>query len=497
MSRRRRTWIRGLLALLLGLALGNPAARAYRPPRYGGDAVAPLPSQPQTLDPTRMERLGEWQLATLLFDGLFRIANQGKAPELHLASHLLVVGAARRRVRITLRQGVRSHRGHRITSADVLGSLRRLQQSPNGWLLATVSRMRALGTHRLELQLARSCPELPMVLASPPALIVPRGLPPGRAPDGTGPFRFVRGRLTGPIRLSAYAWHFGGRPYIDSVTLVPYRRHRDEISAFYLGRSLISFQGKRLFGRPPSFATRQLRSPAVTTVALLVGARGAVADRRVRQAIYLAVNKRRLRQLVTGAPTRAAHGPVPPVLLGRRARWRARRPAPYDVARARRLLRAAQAQPTVAAARLPDGRLGMTLLVDKSRHRDMDAARKIRADLARVGIRLTISALPARGVQERRGSGRFELALHRFTSPVLRSRYHLAAAYAAAGRGRTARKVIRSLRRNLTRRIRTFMRELPLIPLFHEGLRAEVAARLHYLRQGPWGLPDWASAHFR
>jgi MarR-like DNA-binding transcriptional regulator SgrR of sgrS sRNA len=303
----------------------------------------------------------------------------------------------------------------------------------------------------------------------------------------------VRGRLAGPLRLSANAGHFAGRPFLDSITLVPYPRHRDEISAFYLARSLVSFQGTRLFGRAPDFPTRALQSPAVTTVALLVGRQGAVADRRVREAIYLAVDKGRLRQLVTGAPTSAAHGPVPPVLLGRSARWRARQPAPTSPARARVLLAATQGSPAVAARRSADGAVALALLVDRSRHRDMDIARKLMTDLAAVNLRVTITAVAPDVLARRRATRAFELALHRFTSPVLQSRYHLAAAYAAAGQPQLARRVVQDLHARVTARSRDFMRELPLIPLYHTGLRADVSTRI-LLRQGPWGLPDWAGA---
>jgi MarR-like DNA-binding transcriptional regulator SgrR of sgrS sRNA len=485
------------VALAVGGALTSIAPApltAYRLPRYGGDLVGALPSRPVTLDPVRMERLGEWQLAQMLYDGLTRLQRQGQPPQLHLARSLQAQGAARRRVRITLRAGLRAHGGRRLTAADAVASLRRLAAGPQGWLLAAVRRIRRLDDQRLALRLRRPCPELSAVLAAPPAAILPGGRPPGASPDGTGAFRLVRGRPGLRVRLSAYARHFAGRPFVDTVTLVPYRRRRDEISAFYIGRSVVSFQGKRMFGREPQFATRRSRSPALTTVALLVGRSGPATHRRVRQALYLAVNKQRLRQLVTGAPTRPAHGPVPPVLLGGRARRRARRPAPHSVARATALLAAAATHPAVAAARQPNGDLALTLLVDRSRHRDMDAARKIMADLAAVKVRVTIRRVSARTLRQRRARGRFELALHRFTSPVLRSRYHLAAAWAAARRPRTAKRIVRARRARLSRRVRAFMRELPLIPLYHVGLRVEISARVPVLRQGPWGLLDWADA---
>ena len=222
---------------------------AFGPPRYGGDVTAPLPSKPRTFDPVAMDGLGEWQLAWLLYDGLFRLVRQGAAPEPQLAVSLTVQGTAQRQVIISLRRGLRTHRGSPIGASDAAASLRRLLGSPAGWLLGAVAGVSALDGHRVKVQLFRSCPELAAVLSAPQAAILPRGLVPGPSPDGTGAFRHARGRLQDPIRLSAYAGHISGRPYLDSVTLVPYARRHDEVSAFYLGRSLLSFHGVRLFGR--------------------------------------------------------------------------------------------------------------------------------------------------------------------------------------------------------------------------------------------------------
>ncbi|MDY0000519.1 MAG: ABC transporter substrate-binding protein [Polyangia bacterium] len=473
---------------------GPPIASAFRPPRYGGDVTAPLPSKPRTFDPVAMSNLGEWQLATLLFDGLFRLARQGAVPEAQLARGISTIGNAQRRVVITMRQGLQTHRGAPVGASDAVASLRRLIGSSSGWLLGTVAGVTALDGHRLELRLHRPCPELTAVLSAPQASILPRGLPPGPSPDGTGAFRHSRGRLQEGIRLSAHAAHVSGRPYLDTLTLVPYSRRHDEVSAFYLRRSLLSFHGARLFGRAPGFATRVLESPAVTTVALLAGQEGATRDLRVRQAISLAIDKQRLRQLVTQDPTTAAHGPVPPVLLGKRAQGLAKEPAPFDPARARALLTEAQSAGRVPFRRSSDGGLALVLLVDRTSHRDMDIARKLMADLGAVGLRVTITGLEPAELATRRHRGSFELALHKFTSPVLQSRYHLAAAYAAAGLPKEALRVVRDLRARVNRRNQGFMEKLPLIPLYHTGVRVELSPNVAVLKQGPWGLLDWAGA---
>ncbi|MFH2008273.1 MAG: ABC transporter substrate-binding protein [bacterium] len=482
-----------LLAVVMITAATWPG---YSQPRYGGHATAPLHSRPLTLDPVRTERIGEWQAALLLYDGLMRLTQQGRAPVHHLATKVWLGSRNGRLVVVDLRSGVRSHHGHVLTAADVVASLQRLSRAPGGWVVGTVKSLQAVGTTRVRVELHRPTPELTAVLAAPTALITPRGHAPGRRLDGTGPFRYVRGGLGQELQLSAYARHFAGRPFISTLRLVPYRRHRDEIQAFYLSRSLVSFQGTRVFGRTPGFPARRLLSPAITTVSLLTGSSGPVTDRRVRQAIYLAANKLRLRKLVTVAPTRPAHGPVPPVFLGPRARRQARQAAPYSPARARRLLGAAAANPVVAARRDSGGQLALNLLVDRSRHRDLDAARKLMADLSAVGIRVTITPLTAARFAAQCRAGQFDLALTRFTSPVLRARYHLAAGLAAAGQRTEARRLVRARRALLTRRIRDFMRDLPLIPLFHVGVRADVSSSIFYLQQGPWGLFDWAGAHF-
>lgn len=470
-------------------------APGYRPPRYGGRITAALHSRPRTLDPVYTRRLGEWQLTVLLFDGLMRLPRQGRAAVPHLAARLAPTNRGGRTLLIELRPGVRSHHGRVLTSADVVASLRRLARSRAGWVLGAMKSVQAVGSTKVRVTLHRPAAEFGTVLAAPTALVTPQGLAPGRGYDGTGAFRYVRGGLGSAVQLGAYARHFAGRPYLGNLKLVSYRRTMDEVRAFYLRRSIVSYRGVKLWGRLPGFKSRQMRSPAVTTVALLVGRSGPVTDTRVRRAIYLATNKRRLRTLVTVAPTRPAHGPVPPVLLGGRALLQARRNAPYSPARARLLLSAADSNPTVAGRRDASGRLVLGLLVDRSRVRDLDAARKISADLAAVNIRITITQLTAERFAKQRTAGQYDLALFRFTSPVLRSRYHLAAALAAAGLHARARHLVRR-RSPLARRMRRFMQRLPLIPLFHIGVRADVGGSLHYLGRGPWGLMQWEGAHY-
>ncbi len=484
----------GLLQLALVLVTMAPG---YRPPRYGGRVTAALPSRPLTLDPVRTRRLGEWQLTTLLYDGVMRLPRQGRVAVPHLATKMAPTNRAGRTLLIELRSGVRSHRGRVLTSADVVASLRRLSRSRAGWVLGAMKSIKAVGASKVRVTLHRPASEFGVVLAAPTALVTPRGRAPGRLYDGTGGFRYVRGKLGGAIQLGAYAKHFAGRPYLSNVKLVSYRRTMDEVRAFYLRRSIVSYRGTKLWGRKPGFGSRTMRSPAVTTVALLVGRSGPVSDVRVRRAVYLATNKKRLRTLVTVAPTYAAHGPVPPVFLGRRALRRARRSsAPYQPSAARRLIRSAAANPTVATRMDAGGRLVLSLLVDRSRVRDLDAARKISADLAAVNIRVTITQLKAARFAKQRTAGQYDLALVRFTSPVLRSRYHLAAALAAAGQTTRARRLVRLRRSRLSRRLRRFMKQLPLIPLFHVGVRADLSGKLRYLRRGPWGLLRWEGAHY-
>jgi len=124
----------------------------------------------------------------------------------------------------------------------------------------------------------------------------------------------------------------------------------------------------------------------------------------------------------------------------------------------------------------------------------MDVARKLMTDLSAVGIRVTITSLEPGAMERHRRSGQFDLALHQFSSPVLSSRYHLAAAHAASGDLAGATRIVRDLHARVNDQSKTFMEELPLIPLYHTGLRADVSAALPILRQGPWGLVDWASA---
>ncbi|MFT8246507.1 ABC transporter substrate-binding protein [Roseomonas sp. BN140053] len=111
--------------------------------------------------------------------------------------------------RFTLRPGLRFHDGSAVTAEDVAASVRRVQSpaiaSPLASRLAAVQAVRAVDAGTVEFSLSEA--SAPLAAALSGIAIVPRsaeadreGL--GRAPMGTGPFRFTEWQPNGYVLLS-------------------------------------------------------------------------------------------------------------------------------------------------------------------------------------------------------------------------------------------------------------------------------------------------------
>jgi peptide/nickel transport system permease protein len=129
----------------------------------------------------------------------------------------------------------------------------------------------------------------------------------------------------------------------------------------------------------PAWAPYLHQMPTMTTVGFRMNTqRKPFDDRRVRQALNYAVDKRRIERLMTGTAV-AAHGTIPPGVLGRDDTLA---PYPHDPEKARALLR---------EAGYPDGfRVSYVTLSDEEAEK---IAVSLKHDLARVGVEIDISLM--------------------------------------------------------------------------------------------------------
>ena len=245
-------------------------------------------------------------------------------------------------VRVQLRSGLLTQDGRPVTAADVVAHTGKQ---------ALIQTARAIGPDTIEFQLSHdSTPAEVMAALSAPQVAVPR----------TGPF-LLGGMNANEVRLEAWQSYHGGRPWLDRVILRTFPSPRDEQDAFDLGRVQVIVHGK---AQP-----NDLKSAPVLCTFLGVSK----LPPNIGQAAGLAIDRDAVRKFAAhGAQT--APGPA---------------------------LNLAQATQLAAAGK---GRT-FSLLVDGSRSEDFNAAQRIQAQLARVGLSVRIDRVAAADFESRIASG--------------------------------------------------------------------------------------------
>jgi ABC-type transport system substrate-binding protein len=468
-----------MVVLLLG-ALPSRLS-AFLPPPYGGTVASALPDLPVTLDPTKATRESELQLLSLIYDTLYELPDSGP-PRPHLVEPEPEVSADGKTWRARLRPGIQLQGGRALTAADAVASLRRTKRGASGYLLAPVVSIEAEGDRVLVLGLSRKAPELPLLLcASATSVAVDQH---GQL-QGTGPFR-LHSRTPTSFLLRANLRHFAGRPYLDEIRLSVFERASAELATFQVGGVQLSLRGTNVFGGRPRYASAELESPILSTVALGVGrAKPHLADPLFRLALLRGIDRQRLGRLASVGRAEIADSPVPTALL------RATPPRiTFDRAAAIRLLaRVAASHPGMRTdPGLADGRgrTRLSLLVDASRFEDAVVAGQIVADLDRLGLAASLEARPAADYEKRLEAGAYDLVLRRLSAPTPLTAAVLAGALSSAGERRVAERCLSTGRCGL-REAASFMKWLPFVPLVHASRRVFYDARLgqvHLARQG-------------
>ena len=307
---------------------------------------------------------------------------------------------------MTLVGDLRWHDGTPTTARDAAFTLDAARDprtgSPRAGELATLRGAEAKDDTTLVLRYATPQPGLPNVLCE--LAIVPehllrnvrrdemRASPFATAPVGNGPFRFVE-------RVPAQHWTFernpdfpaslGGPPALRRLVVAVVDEPATKMAGLVSGDLDMAGIAPTMAGlvrRDPTL--RLVEYPNVASVALIFNPRNAaLGDRRVREAISLAIDRGRIVSAAVGGFATPAHGPVPDASPYAAP---AERPA-YDTARADSLLDAAGYRRDADGRRRRGAPLVLELLTVGTG--DNVAEQLIQADLAARGIVVTIRQL--------------------------------------------------------------------------------------------------------
>lgn len=385
----------GMLVAFVAAALLSAVSAASRErTAFAGFAIG-LDAAVRSLDPQRTTAANDFRVIASLYEGLvrFRPGSLEIAPSLAERWSIDPDGLT---YRFTLRPGARFHDGTPCDAAAVRASFLRMRDPREGaafplaFFFERIARIETPDARTVVMVLDQPFAPLLANLAHPAGFVVSAqaaaraGKQFGRQPVGSGPFRLARWDAEGRITLTRA---FGHAPTGRAQTLL-FRPIEDAMtrSAELRAGQLdlvpeLPADNVAWFRRAPGFRVHEAPGPHLWFVILDVK-KPPLDDVRVRRALNYAVDKRAIaRHLLADTATPAA-GPIAAAFFPHAS---ADDPSPYphDPARARALLaEAGYAAGLPLTLHAPQTGSGMLA--------PLELATAIQADLARVGVQLTV-----------------------------------------------------------------------------------------------------------
>lgn len=381
-------WCLVLFASLVAASTAAPAA-AQRPDAR--TLVIGLNTDIPHFDSMRLAGLPNFGIVNQVTEQLVRIDKTGKMIPLLAESWSVASGGTQ--WTLQLRRNVRFHDGTPFNAAAVKYNIERLLRiSPVAVTFRAVDRVEVVDEHTARIvtkypfaPMMNLLSYAPMVMSSPAAAEragTAYGTPQVGA-VGTGPFRWVHHRPGQEIRLEANRDYWGGAPRLDAIVVRPIVEPGARVIALESGQIDVAFL------TPPVEAARLEQNRAFTVYRLpsermvmfpMNTTWGPLRDRRVRQAIFYAIDRETIvNRLLAGAAI-VAKSPSPTLAFGY---------APactynYDPGRARNLLRnAGHGEGFALKFHYPVGRFNNGDQVIEA----------VQANLAQVGIRMEIERM--------------------------------------------------------------------------------------------------------
>jgi oligopeptide transport system substrate-binding protein len=313
--------------------------------KFGGTFRRMLGDNPATLDPTFVTDMYGGNVVRQIFDGLVQFdAHLNVVPAL---AEFWEASQDGRTWTFALRRGVKFHHGQEVTAYDVVYSFTRLLdphrpgpvtelfqhiQGAKEFMQGKTQRVQGLkAPDRYTFQMVLEEPLAPILaaLGLPNAAIVPReeverlGERFGRAPVGTGPFKFVRWVPNQEIVLEANDDYYEGRPFLDAVVfkIVVGAKLEETFAEFLKGilDEIIVPGGKtdEVYTDARYRQYQRFRKPWLSLLYLGFNTHlKPFDDKRVRQAFNYAVNKEAIVREITKRGAITATEALPPGMPG-------------------------------------------------------------------------------------------------------------------------------------------------------------------------------------
>lgn len=353
-----RIWSYGLIvAAFSGLTAGTAVAR---------DLIVALKTEPSSLDPQYHALTPNNQIAQTIFEGLVT-GSPDLIPEAALAESWVAEGNT---WTFKLRKNVKFSDGSPFTADDVVFTYARAAKVPNSpspftIYLQNITKVEAIDPLTVKITTKEPYPLLinnignvPIMSAKAAAGPAPEGkttaeLNSGNGLVGTGPYKFVSWQRGAELVLDRNPNYWGDKPAFEKITYRPLSSAAARVAALLSG-------GVDLIEDPPTDDLAQLKkndalnivekpSARVIYVALdqfgektpgIIGtAKNPLLDKRVRQALSLAIDRTALVDRVMGGVAKPAAQLLPFPMLG--ASPKLVEPEKADIEKAKALLKEA------------------------------------------------------------------------------------------------------------------------------------------------------------
>jgi peptide/nickel transport system substrate-binding protein len=408
----RRSLALAALAVLAAATTAGPGPAPAQTPKRGGTLVLARQGEATNLDPHKVPAFTSHRVFELVYATLTRLG-----PDLSVQPDLAeswTVSPDGRQVTFRLRPA-RFHDGQPLTSADVKFTLERILNPDTKAVarafFADMERVEAPDPRTVVVALKTPSVALLTYLAHPNASIVSQKVTLAAGGDlsrrehavGSGPFRLVEWQPDSFMRFEAFRdFHERGQPYLDGVRINVVPDEAGVVAALRTRAADLALIGDARVARTLAGEGHLTVSakPSLAYHLLFLNTRRPPLDNlKVRQAIALAIDRQQIIDTValgSGDPT----GPLPPSLA-----FYALPVAEYplyrrDPARARQLLQEAGVGP-----------VRLTILTPTTEPvYAKDIAQIVQAQLAEVGVTLTIELLEFGQWVQRWLKADFELA---------------------------------------------------------------------------------------
>ncbi len=347
-------------------------------------------SPPGQLDPARMTTIEAYQVAFALYDALIWV-DPSLTPQ-PLLAEAWKLSQDRLSWTFQLRHDVKFHNGAAFTAQDVIYTFTRLLDPKGGssfrTVLSFVKSVEALDDYTVQFQLYTPNAELPFLLGSPQAGIVPNRMTTAQLaakPTGTGPFQFgefVPGEQLKMVRYADY-WD-APNILIQELYYVYLNSFSAQVTGLVKGEidlvPDINLQDLGLLADHPEITLVEVPSGGYQTI-VMQATEPPFTDLRVRQALKYCADRPTLQQTVLKGHGKLGNDhPVAPVSPF----WADLPLHRQNIDKARQLL---------AAAGYADG-LKLSLITSSSRPGMLELATAFR-DMARpAGVEIEVVRVP-------------------------------------------------------------------------------------------------------